>query len=80
MDLAMLSSAARPISVTFAEPRTPMPMRVFARKRFCKPTHDKRTAIQEDIMKSFCNAYETNRSEPRSQVIDDAMRKKLGKF
>jgi hypothetical protein len=80
MDLALLSSAARPISVTFAKPLAPMPMRGFARKRFCKPTHVKRTAIQEDFLRSYCATYETNRSEPRSQVVYDAMRKKFGEL
>ena len=80
MDLALLSSAAQPTSVTFAKPLAPMPMRGFARKRFCKPTHVKRTAIQEDFLRSYCATYETNRSEPRSQVVYDAMRKKFGEL
>jgi len=35
-------SATRPITVSFAKPRAPMPMPGFARKRPCKATHIKK--------------------------------------
>ena len=80
MGLVVQASAARPIMVSFAKPLAPMPMRGFARKRFCKPTHGKRTAIQEAFLRSFCDAYEVDRSQPRSQLVYDAMRKQFGEL
>merc|ERR1711967_177721 len=34
----------------------------------------------EDFLKSFCATYEIYHSEPRSQVVYDAMRKKFGEL
>ena len=64
--------------VSFAKPLAPMPMRGFARKRFCKLAHVKRTATQEDFLRSYCGDYEIGRSQPRAQVVYDAMRKQFG--
>ena len=53
MDLVALSSDARRITVTFAKPPCPMPMRGYARKRFCKETKFKMTETQRRFLTSF---------------------------
>jgi hypothetical protein len=80
MDLVEQSSSTRPITVTFAKPLAPMPMRGFARKRFCKPTHVKRTATQESFLKLYCDNCEQDHSQPRSKVVYEAMRQKFGEL
>ena len=57
-----------------------MPMRGFARKRFCKPTYVKRTATQESFLKLHCDNCEQDHSQPRSRVIYEAMRKRFGEL
>ena len=73
-------SAARPITVSFAKPRAPMPMPGFARKRPCKATHIKKTDTQVNFLMSYCASHETRYSEPRSKHLWQAMRDKFGEL
>ena len=73
-------SATRPITVSFAKPRAPMPMPGFARKRPCKATHIKKTDTQVNFLTSFCVSHETRYSEPRSKHLWQAMRDKFGEL
>lgn len=78
MDLVALSSDARRITVTFAKPPCPMPMRGYARKRFCKETKFKMTETQRRFLTSFCDAHETTHSQPRSKTVFKAMQETFG--
>jgi len=80
MDLVEQSILTRPITVTFVKPLVPMPMCGFARKRFCKPTHVKRTATQESLLNLYCHNCEQDHSQPRSKDVYEAMRQKFGEL
>jgi len=80
LSLLVQCSAARPITVSFAKPRAPMPMPGFARKRPCKATHTKKTDTHVNFLKSFCVSHETKYSEPRSKHVWQAMRDKFGEL